>query len=71
MPVAAALACALLGVEGLSARVVVLFAALPTATSAYILSREMGGDAPLMAQVVAATTVGAAITMPVALAVLG
>lgn len=71
VPLVAALACALLGLEGVSAGVVILFAALPTASSSYILARLMGGDAPLMAQVVAATTVGAAITMPVALAVLG
>ena len=71
VPLVAALACALLGLEGVSAGVVILFAALPTASSSYILARLMGGDAPLMSQVVAATTVGAAITMPVALAVLG
>ncbi len=71
VPLVAALACALLGLEGVSAGVVIVFAALPTASSSYILARLMGGDAPLMAQVVAATTVGAAITMPVALAVLG
>ncbi len=71
LPLVAALACALLGLEGVSAGVVILFAALPTSTSSYILARLMGGDSTLMAQVVAATTVGAAITMPVALAVLG
>ncbi len=71
VPLVAALARALLGLEGVSAGVVILFAALPTASSSYILARLMGGDAPLMAQVVAVTTVGAAITMPVALAVLG
>ncbi len=68
---AAALACALLGVTGIAAGVVVLFAALPTATSAYILSRQMGGDAALMAQVVAATTAAAALTLPLMLAILG
>ncbi|MEE8171728.1 MAG: AEC family transporter, partial [Alphaproteobacteria bacterium] len=71
VPAAAALACALLGVTGLAARIVVLFAALPTATSAYILSRQMGGDAALMAQVVAATTAAAALTLPLMLAILG
>ena len=71
VPLAAALACALLGVSGPSARVVVLFAALPTATSSYILSRQMGGDAALMAQVVAATTAAAAITLPLMLLALG
>ena len=70
VPLAAALACALLGVTGIAAGVVVLFAALPTATSAYILSRQMGGDAALMAQVVAATTAATALTLPLMLAIL-
>ena len=51
--------------------VVVLFAALPTATSAYILARQMGGDSTLMAQVVAATTLVSAATIPVILLILG
>ena len=67
VPLAAALICAVLGVEGLSARIVVLFSALPTATSAYILSRQMGGDSALMAQVVAATTAASAVTLPLIL----
>ncbi len=71
VPLVAALACALLGLEGVSAGVVILFAALPTASSSDILARLMGGDAPLMAQVVATTTLGAAVTMPLALALLG
>lgn len=71
VPAIAVAACAVLGVEGLSARVVVLFAALPTATSAYILARQMGGDAALMAQVVAATTLLSAATIPVVLLLFG
>jgi hypothetical protein len=67
LPLVAALACALLGVEGVSARVAILFAALPTATSSYILSRRMGGDSELMAQVVAATHLAALISLPAVL----
>ena len=70
LPLLAALACALLGVDEPATGVVVLFAALPTATSAYILSRQMGGDAELMARTVAVTTVAAGVTMPVMLAIL-
>jgi hypothetical protein len=71
VPAFAAVACTVLGVEGLSARVVVLFAALPTATSAYILARQMGGDSALMAQIVAATTVVSAATIPAILLLFG
>ncbi|MFQ5783851.1 MAG: AEC family transporter [Alphaproteobacteria bacterium] len=64
VPLATAAACRLLGVGGASATVAVLFTALPSATSAYILARQMGGDAPLMAQVIAATHLAAAFTLP-------
>ena len=47
-----------------------MFAALPTATSAYILARQMGGDATMMAQTVAATTLLSAVTLPVILVIL-
>ncbi len=70
LPALAALACMLLGVDPMGTGVVVLFAALPTATSAYILSRQMGGDSALMAQTVAITTIAAGVTLPVMLALL-
>ncbi|HUO54958.1 MAG TPA: AEC family transporter [Rhodoblastus sp.] len=47
--------------------VALLYQALPTASSAYILARQLGGDAPLMAGITAAQTVLAAATLPVAL----
>ena len=40
---------ALLGLSDLETAVLVLFAALPGAPSAYILARQLDGDAPLMA----------------------
>ncbi len=45
--------------------VIVICAATPTATSGYILARELGGDAPLMANLIAVQMVLAAVTMPV------
>ena len=45
-----------------------LFTGLPTSTSAFILARQMGGDAVLMSQIVAVTHVLAAVTLPLALA---
>ena len=71
MPLLVATGCWLLGVTGTAATVAVLFAALPTATSAYILARQMGGDAPLMAAIIAAQSALAVITLPLILVLLG
>lgn len=67
MPALAALACALLGLDGPAATTALLFQALPTASSSYILARQLGGDAPLMAAVTAAQTVLAAAVLPLVL----
>jgi predicted permease len=48
-----------------------LFQSLPTASSAYILARQLGGDAPLMAAIKASQTLLAALTMPAVLAFAG
>lgn len=47
--------------------VIMIFASLPTAPTAYILARQMGGDAPLMAGIITFQTLLSAITMPVVL----
>lgn len=60
--------CWLLGVEGTAAFVAVLFNGLPTATSAYILARQLGGDATLMASLITAQTLLALVTLPLLLA---
>ena len=70
MPAATALACRLLGIEGLSAAVAVLFTAGPISASSYVLARQLGGDAPLMAGLITLTTIAAALTMPLTLALL-
>lgn len=62
--------CLALGVDGLMAQVAVLLAALPTASSAFILARQLGGDAPLMAAIVSGQTLLAMFTMPLMLGVL-
>lgn len=58
--------CLALGLDGRAGLVAVMFHALPTATSSYILSRRMGGDARLMASITAAQTLIAAAAIPVA-----
>ncbi len=69
MPVAVAVACAVFGVAGLTRDASVIFAALPVSATAYVVSTQMGGDSRLMAGIVAATTVAAAITLPLAVMV--
>ena len=46
----------LFGLEGMSLSIGVVFAAMPTATSAYILARELGGDVTLMASIITLQT---------------
>jgi predicted permease len=53
-----------LGLSGVSLRVVVLLFSVPTAPSAYILSRQMGGDHDSMAAIITAQTCLSFITLP-------
>ena len=55
----------LLGLAGTPALVVVLFAALPTASSAYILAARMGGHATPVAYAITVQTLLAMLTLPV------
>jgi malonate transporter and related proteins len=56
------------GVSGSSLVIVAVCSAVPCASSAYVLARQMGGDAPLLAQILTLQTILAAITMPVVIA---
>ncbi|MCR4377935.1 MAG: AEC family transporter [Rhodospirillales bacterium] len=51
------------GVSGLPFQMAVLYACLSGSASSYVLAREMGGDAPLMAGIITATTLAAMVTM--------
>ncbi|MBI4757400.1 MAG: AEC family transporter [Betaproteobacteria bacterium] len=64
VPAAAWLAARGLGLEGVYFDTALLFGALPTATSAYILAVRMGGDGPGVAWLVSANTLLAMVTMP-------
>ena len=70
LPALTALACWALGLSGTAAAVAILFNGLPTATSSYILARRMGGDAELMAGIIAVQTAAAMMTLPLILALL-
>jgi predicted permease len=50
---------------GANLLVAVCCMAVPAASNSYLLARQLGGDAPLMAQILTFQTVAAAITMPV------
>lgn len=64
MPLIALGFAELLGLTGAAAYVLVIFHALPTAPSAYILARQMGGDARLMAGILTTQTAMAIVTLP-------
>jgi malonate transporter and related proteins len=64
LPLVAASVGLLLGLDAMNYRVVVLFAALPTASSAYILAMRMGGDGRSVAWLISATTLGSMLTLP-------
>lgn len=63
-PLIATLCAGLAQLPPLETAVVVLFAALPAAPSAYILAREMGADAALAAVVITVETLAAMVTLP-------
>lgn len=52
------------GLQGLYLQVLVLFAALPTASSAYILAMRMGGDGQSVAWLISASTLASMLTLP-------
>jgi malonate transporter and related proteins len=68
MPILALALAAWFGLAGSSLAIVAICAAVPTSPSAYVLARQMGGDAPLLAQIITLQTMLAAITMPIAIA---
>jgi malonate transporter and related proteins len=70
MPLLMAGLCLLFGVSGLTAKVVILMGALPTASSSFILARQMGGDVALMAGIITVSTLAAMVTMPLLLPIL-
>lgn len=68
MPAAAWAIAHGLGITGLTFSVVIMFAAMPASPAAYVLARQLGGDAPLMAGILTVQTAMAAVTLPVVLA---
>ena len=68
MPVMAMALAIAFGVTGTDLAVVTICASVPSASNGYVLARQMGGDAPLLAQIFMLQTIVAALTMPIAIA---
>ncbi|MCC8429219.1 AEC family transporter [Reyranella aquatilis] len=71
LPVMTMLVASLMGLTGPALVTALLFQALPTASSAYIMARQLGGDAPLMAGITALQTLFALVALPIAAAGIG
>ncbi|WP_425068645.1 AEC family transporter [Reyranella sp.] len=71
MPVVTVAVAWLMGLTGPALVTALLFQALPTASSAYIMARQLGGDAPLMAGITALQTLFALVALPLAAAGIG
>ncbi|MGL5361991.1 MAG: AEC family transporter [Bosea sp. (in: a-proteobacteria)] len=70
MPMIAFFLAKQFGVTGTALAVTVIAASVPTASGSYILARQMGGNAPLMAEITTLQTLLAFATIPVALLLL-
>lgn len=67
MPLLAITVATVMGLTQLEYQLFVIFFAIPTAPTAYILSRQLGGDSQLMAGIITFQTMVAVLTLPVVL----
>jgi predicted permease len=70
MPAFAISYALLFGLSGVNLAVVAVSAAVPAASNSYILAKQLGGDAPLIAQILTLQTMLAALTMPVVISLI-
>jgi hypothetical protein len=71
LPVIMAAMLHLFGVTGEAYAVALICAAVPTGSGAYVLARQMGGDAPMVANILTVQVIFAAVTIPLVLTLLG
>lgn len=69
LPLVAVSLARLFGVGGIDLEVTVIAASVPTASGAYALAKQMGGDAALMAEIITLQTLASLVTIPVMVAV--
>jgi malonate transporter and related proteins len=65
LPTAAWVIAWLIGFDALGTQMLVLFAALPCATAAYVLTVRMGGDGRLVSLIISVGTLASALTIPI------
>lgn len=70
LPVIAVAIARAAGVGGDDLVIVAIATTVPTASGGYILAKQMGGDAPLMAEIITIQTLLAMVTMPLMIALL-
>ncbi len=70
MPVLALGVATLFGLNALQTTILLMFSALPTASSCYVLAARMGYDGPYVAALVTVSTVLGMVSLPLALGVL-
>jgi predicted permease len=61
--------CLLMEIRGMPMDVAAIYAGLPAATSSYIMAKQFGANAPLMAAITVVLTMVSAITLPLVVAV--
>ena len=61
----------IMGIEGEALAIILIATATPTATNGYILARQLGGNADLMANLIASQTLLSALTIPFSLWMFG
>jgi predicted permease len=71
VPAACLALAGLVGLDPLATGLAVMFVAMPTATTAYVQARAMGGDAPLMAALITWQHLFAVLTLPLWALLLG
>ncbi len=71
MPTLTFLMCIALALDTLSTAVCVAYATLPVSASSYVLARQLGGNAELMAGIITATTLAAMGAIPLAVTMIG
>lgn len=71
MPALMAAMLWLMGVQGEAFAVALLCGAVPTGSGAYVLARKMGGDAPMVANMLTMQVIAAVVTIPLVLWVAG
>jgi predicted permease len=70
MPLWALALCLLFSLSPVQATILLMFSALPTASSCYVLAARMGYDGPYVAALVTLSTLLGMLSLPLALGVL-